>query len=167
MKTLILLRHAKSSLKESGLDDFDRPLNDRGRRDTPMMGTVLADRHKFPDLIVSSPAKRAFKTAKIIAKAVGYAWAEIQTDERIYEATVSDLLQVIHGIDEPYGTVMLVGHNPGLNALSHYLTDYAVENIPTCGAFEVEFPDNPWRDVGHKSGRLVSFDYPEKIERLS
>ncbi|MCG8607659.1 histidine phosphatase family protein [bacterium] len=167
MKTLILFRHAKSSWKDLDLDDFDRPLNDRGKRDAPVMGAQLAERGKIPDLIISSPAKRAFKTAKIVAKAVGYARAEIQTDERIYDATVSNLLQVLHGIDERHRTVILVGHNPGLNALSHYLTEYEVENIPTCGVFEVEFVDSRWSEVGKKLGRLVSFDYPKKNKTRS
>ncbi len=100
MKKLTLVRHAKSSWKYPNLDDLDRPLNKRGRRDAPMMGKRLAKDKALPDLMISSPAKRAWKTAKIIAREVGYQKANIEKNIALYEAGVSELIQVIQKIDE-------------------------------------------------------------------
>jgi len=162
MKKLTLVRHAKSSWKYPNLDDLDRPLNSRGRRDAPMMGKRLAKDKALPDLIISSPAKRAWKTAKIIAREVGCEKAKIVENTAIYEAEVSALVQIIQKIDDKHNNVMIFGHNPGFNSLSHYLTGYEVDNIPTCGIFVIEFAVNSWQKVSQGKGKFISFDYPKK-----
>src|SRR5689334_22986953 len=111
MKTLFLVRHAKSSWAHLSLNDFDRPLNARGKKDAPFMGEILYNQHILPDLLLSSPAKRAFSTAKKIAKAIGYKKKEINTDKDIYDADEDTLLKVIHRQDQKYDSIMLVGHN--------------------------------------------------------
>ena len=119
MKTLFLVRHAKSSRDEPALQDKDRPLNDRGKRDAPKTGVRLAKRDVKPDLILSSPATRAFKTAKIIAKELDYNLKDIVLDERLYAVGVDDLLDVVRGLGDKLERVMVVGHNPELTALAH------------------------------------------------
>ncbi|MCH7678028.1 histidine phosphatase family protein [candidate division KSB1 bacterium] len=165
MKKLTLIRHAKSSWKYPNLDDLDRPLNKRGKRDAPMMGKRLAKDKVLPDLMISSPAKRAWKTAKIIAREVGFENKTIDKNSALYEAGVSELIQVIQKIDNKYNDVIIFGHNPGFNSLSHYLTNYEVDNIPTCGVFVIEFNVNSWKEVSQRKGKFISFDYPKK-ERL-
>lgn len=110
MKTLVLVRHAKSSWKDPGLADRDRPLNPRGRRDAPEMGRRLAARGT-PDRIVTSPALRAATTAAVIAEAVGYPEREIVEDERLYGAGSEEILEVIRGIEDRFERVFLLGQH--------------------------------------------------------
>jgi phosphohistidine phosphatase len=162
MKRLYLIRHAKSSWKDPTVVDFDRPLNKRGKRDAPFMGKRIKSYQVQPDLIISSPANRAAKTAKIIAEEIGVPKKQIVYDESIYEAGVASLLHVIRNIDNSANQVMLFGHNPGLTMLAEYLTHILVDNIPTCGIFCVDFAIDSWKEVAEGSGKVVFFDYPKK-----
>ena len=162
MKRLYLLRHAKSSWKNQDLDDFDRPLNDRGKRDVPVMGRRLKKANVQTDLIISSPAKRAHKTAKIIAKEIGFPKKRILTDEAIYLADVPTLLDVIQHIDNAFQQVILVGHNPGFTDLATYFTEVQIDNIPTCGIFCIDFDIQSWKEVSARKGKFIFLDYPKK-----
>lgn len=162
MKHLTLVRHAKSSWNHPELDDFDRPLNERGKHDAPMMAKLLVQKKVLPDLIISSPAKRAIKTARIIAKEIGYPKDKIELNSTIYEANVLALLNVIHGINDKFKYAMLFGHNPGFNDLGYLLTLHDVGNIPTCGILAMEFTISSWKEVAKGNGRFVSFDFPKK-----
>src|SRR5437762_9041010 len=122
MKTLILVRHAKSSWDDTSLPDKDRPLNNRGKRDAPKMGERLAKRGAKPDLILSSPAKRALKTAEIIAKKLDYKRKDIVVDDRLYAVKPDDLLGVIRKLGDKLERVMVFGHNPELTELAHRLS---------------------------------------------
>lgn len=165
-KILYLLRHAKSSWKDSSLYDFDRPLNKRGKRDAPFMGGVLKDKGVLPDLIISSPAKRAITTARKVAKEIGYPKDHIIGNENIYEASVSDLLDLINALDDSLNSAMLVGHNPTFTALANYLTDTAsFDNVPTCGVVAIAFPGNDWKGVDEGTGKLLFFEYPKKYRK--
>ncbi|WP_457598784.1 SixA phosphatase family protein, partial [Hydrogenimonas sp.] len=123
MKELFLFRHAKSSWDDPSLSDFDRPLNERGRRDAPLMGEHLKAMGIHLDLIVASPAKRAKKTAKIIAEKLGYDIEKIIWQENIYEASPQTLLYIVCQLPEKAKRVMLVGHNPSLTLLANQLGD--------------------------------------------
>ena len=162
MKRLYLIRHAKSSWKDPTLTDLDRPLNKRGKRDAPFMGKRLKTHNIQPDLIISSPAKRAQRTAKIIAEEIGFSKEKIIYDESVYEAGVSTLLRVIRYIQDSANDVVLFGHNPGLTMLAESLTHTLIENIPTCGIFCIDFPVDSWKDIVEGSGTVVFFDYPKK-----
>ena len=162
MKRLYLIRHAKSSWKDQGLADIERPLNKRGKQDAPFMGKRLKETKVHPDLIVSSPAKRALKTAKVIAEEIGYPKKRIKTDESIYLAGVSTLLHVIQNIEDSYQQVMLFGHNPGFTDLAESLTNQKFDNIPTCGIVCMDFDINSWKKVSEGKGKVVFFDYPKK-----
>jgi len=142
MKTLFLVRHAKSSRDEPSLPDKDRPLNDRGKRDAPKMGERLAKRDVVPNLILSSPAKRALNTAQIIAKKLDYKLADIVVDERLYATAADDLLHVIRKLGAKPKSVMLFGHNPELTELAHRLSN-KITHLPTCAVAEFTFDVNP------------------------
>jgi phosphohistidine phosphatase len=131
MKTLFLIRHAKSSWDDPALSDKDRPLGDRGRRDAPRMGKRLAKRNVKPDLILSSPARRALTTAEIIAKKLDYKRKDIVVDDRLYASAVDGLLNVIHGLGDNLERVILFGHNPELTELAHRLSG-EITHMPTC-----------------------------------
>ena len=160
MKTLFLIRHAKSSWDDPALPDMDRPLNDRGRRDAPKMGERLAKRDVKPDLILSSPAMRALKTAEIIAKKLDYRRKDIVVDDRLYAVGADDLLDVIHKLDDKLERVMLFGHNPELTELAHRLSN-KITHIPTCAVAEFTFDAKSWSKIGKVKPAKVALDYPK------
>jgi len=160
MKTLFLIRHAKSSWDDTTLPDKDRPLNDRGRRDAPKMGERLAKRDVKPDLILSSPAVRALRTAEIIAKKLD-SRRNIVVNERLYAVGAGDLLDVIHQIGDKVERVMLFGHNPGLTELAHRLSG-EITHMPTCAVAEFTFDAKSWSQIGRIKPAKVLLDYPKK-----
>jgi phosphohistidine phosphatase len=161
MKTLFLVRHAKSSWDDPALPDEDRALNDRGRRDAPKMGKRLAKRDVVPDLILSSPARRALTTAKIIAKKLGYKLKNIEVDDRLYASTADDLLEVIRKLGDKRESVMLFGHNPELTELAHRLSG-EITHMPTCAVAEFTYKTKSWSKIGKVEAAEVALDYPKK-----
>ncbi len=162
MKTLYLVRHAKSSWNHPELTDIKRPLNKRGKRDAPFMGNLLAEKKIKADLIISSPAIRAYSTAKSLASAIGYPLENIICNKNIYEADSYDLLQIVHGLDNKIDFVMLFGHNPGLTELYNKLINKYIGNLPTCAIAAMEFDIKYWEEVETFTGELKFFEYPKK-----
>ena len=162
MKTLYLVRHAKSSWKYPRLDDFERPLNKRGRKNAPFMGSILRELKVSPDLIVSSPANRAAVTARIIAAALDYPLEDIRYSEAIYEFGEKALIEVVKEIDDDVNQAMVVGHNPATNGLANYIGDQSIGNIPTCGVFCVELDIASWSNIKAHCGKVKFFEYPKK-----
>ena len=162
MKTLILVRHAKSSWKQPELSDFERPLNNRGRNDAPRMGKLLHELKILPDILISSPANRAATTARILAEAMGFPLSDIQYIDHIYEAGVHTLYDIVRGIDNNYVNAMIVGHNPGLTFLANSLSNHSITNLPTCGIYAINLPNSPWNETSEDSGNLIFFEYPKK-----
>ena len=162
MKTLYLLRHAKSSWKFPELDDFDRPLNKRGQRDAPRMGKRLQKQNILPDLIISSPARRAQQTAQEVAQSIGYTSTAILYDETVYEASAEALLTTLQTVDNRVAVLLLAGHNPGLTALSNRFTSHYIDNIVTAGVVAMQFATDDWAEVGGSSpGQFLWYDYPK------
>jgi phosphohistidine phosphatase len=145
VKRLLILRHAKSSWADSSLDDRERPLNDRGRRDAPRAGEWLRERAVMPDLIITSDAVRARTTAEAVAKAAGYSRALVVTPS-LYHATPEDVLDVLQDAPDEAHTVLIVGHNPGLEDLVGQLTGEH-HGLPTTALVELEVPIDRWRDL--------------------
>ena len=164
MKTIYLLRHAKSSWENPNLDDFERPLNKRGHYDAPLMGNLMEKLNILPDLIISSPAIRAAMTARIVAEAINYPLKNIQYDENIYEADDSQILDVIYGVDNAIKKLMLVGHNPSFTYFSHFLANHDINNIPTCGLIGIEMEIKEWNKLKKKCGKLLLYEYPKKYK---
>jgi len=161
MKTLFLVRHAKSSRDDPNMPDKDRPLNDRGKRDAPKMGERLAKRDVKPNLILSSPARRALNTAEIIAKKLGYKLKDIVVDDRLYAVEADDLLRVIHRLGDKLERVMLFGHNPELTELAHRLSS-KITHMPTCAVAEFTFDAKSWSYIGKGKPTRVTVDYPKQ-----
>lgn len=162
MKQLYLIRHAKSSWSNPGLDDLERPLNKRGKRDAPFMGARLKEFGVRPDMVYTSPAKRARKTAKTIAECVGYPLERIQQHGDIYTSDLNKLLLVVRQTESRIGRLFLVGHNYVLTDLAEYLTSERLGNVPTCGIVGIAFDIDGWHQVAAAGGRLEFFDYPKK-----
>ena len=163
MKTLFLIRHAKSSWDDPELPDKDRPLNDRGKRDAPKMGERLAKRDVKPDLILSSPAIRALRTAEIIARKLDYRRKDIVVNERLYAVAADDLVDVIHYLSDKLECVKLFGHNPELTALAHRLSG-EITRMPTCAVAEFKFDAKSWSSIGEIRPAEVALDYPKKSQ---
>ena len=160
-KTLFVNRHAKSSWEHHDLSDFDRPLNKRGLRDAPDMGTRLEKRGAIPELFVSSPANRAITTARIIADKCGYPVESIYELKDIYLASYTGLIKIVNGINDQFNSAIIFGHNPGFTDLVEVLTEEDIYNLPTCGICKIHFPFDSWKMVSAGTGILEYFDYPK------
>ena len=162
MKTLTIFRHAKSSWEFPELTDHDRPLNRRGERDAPAMAERLKDAGIRPSLIIGSPAVRAWQTARIIAKQIGYPVEFLHREPGLYHAGVNKLLDVIAAQDDGFNSIMIVGHNPGLTDLANELVPGVTSNIPTAGYVAILIDCNNWDLRSRKSARLRHYDYPKR-----
>jgi phosphohistidine phosphatase len=155
MKTLLVLRHAKSSWEDSGLADIDRPLNKRGKRDAPRMGQLIKSEDLVPDLVLTSPAKRAHKTAEAVAEESGYD-GTIEVQENFYPGDPEAYIQVLRGLPDKIQQVMVVGHNPGLEELVDALTGESVA-LPTAALAQIKLPVDRWSQLEEEvEGRLVN-----------
>ncbi|HEV3470971.1 MAG TPA: histidine phosphatase family protein [Pyrinomonadaceae bacterium] len=161
MKSLLLLRHAKSSWDDPRLADFDRPLNDRGRRAAPLVGRHMRERKIRPDLVVCSPAERARRTIALVAEAAGLS-APVRFDERVYEATAAGLLEVVSQVEDAAGEVLLVGHNPGMEELLELLTGEA-RRMPTAALARVRLDIDNWSQLRPRAGRLEWHVKPKEL----
>jgi len=161
MKTLLLVRHAKSSRDDPMLPDKDRPLNERGMRDATRVGEQLVKRDAKPDLMLSSPARRALTTAEIIARKLGYRLKDIVVEDRLYAATPDDLLAVVHELDDKAKRVMLFGHNPELTELAHRLSG-KITGMVTCAVAEFAFDTKSWSNVGVQKPARAALHYPKE-----
>jgi phosphohistidine phosphatase len=162
MKTLTILRHAKSSWKDSSLPDQDRPLNKRGERDAPIMAARIHLAGIRPSLILSSPALRAWTTAKIIAQEISYPNEFLQRDARLYHAGVRRIIEVLSEQDVAFNSIMIVGHNPGFTDFANYLLPDLTHNIPTCGVVSVMIETDDWNLNTERKTELATYDYPKK-----
>ncbi|MBW1749857.1 MAG: histidine phosphatase family protein [Deltaproteobacteria bacterium] len=162
MKQLLICRHAKSSWKNPELADIARPLNRRGKRNAPFMGERLAARGMMPELILSSPAKRARKTAVRLCRGMTAPADMIRINDTLYDSDVPGLLELISTIDDCYGRVMLIGHNPEFTSLVNHLAQIEIYNVPTCGIVAFSLAVNSWQDVQQAQAELLFFDYPKK-----
>jgi phosphohistidine phosphatase len=165
MKTLLLMRHAKSSWKESNIPDHDRPLNRRGKHDAPLMGKLLRDQKMNLDLIISSTALRAETTANLIAKAVRYK-GKIVLDKSIYDAEPMDLLTLLSNCSGEYNCILLIGHNPTLEETVQMLTNSPEITMATCAIAHLTLSIDTWTDLKEKqtfSSKLENFWTPKEL----
>ena len=161
MKSILILRHAKSSWKHPELNDHDRPLNKRGMRDAPLIGEFLKNEHLIPDFIISSNAKRAHSTAKIVAKASGYK-REIVLNQSLYAARPA-YIDVLRDLSNEYARVLMVGHNPGLEELVSMLTG-ETHSLSTCSLVHIQLRVNKWAELDNKTkGKLSGIWHPRDL----
>ena len=165
MKSLFLTRHAKSSWDHAGLSDIDRPLNNRGKKAAPFMGQLIYDKADIPDLLISSPAKRAFSTAKEFAKIFGLIEDDIIVNNTIYGAGPYQLLDIVKNQDNLHHSLMLFGHNPTFTTFTNMVSNENIFNIVTCGVVRIDFNFSNWIDIEYGSGNLIYYDYPKKHKK--
>lgn len=163
MKTLLLIRHAKSSWNDFSLSDFERPLNERGKTDAPVMAKRLKNKKIEIDAFISSPARRAKKTAQYFIKEFNRDADEIIFVSSLYGASVNDFIEVIKSIDNKYNAIAVFSHNPGITDFVNELVDNAnIDNMPTCSMFAVTSKERKWKDFIKSKKEFLFFDYPKK-----
>ncbi|MBN2147422.1 MAG: histidine phosphatase family protein [Anaerolineales bacterium] len=164
MKTLLLMRHAKSSWKDPNLDDHDRPLNKRGKQDAPRMGELITNEDLLPDLILVSSARRAQDTARLVAKACDYR-GSLETQRNFYYSDSAAYLQVLRNLPEQVERALVIGHNPILEELLHDLTGMD-EHLPTAALALVELPIQSWSELGADTlGKVSGLWLPRKLRK--
>ena len=161
MKTLIIVRHAKSSWADSGLSDFDRPLNDRGKRDAPEMAKRILQKKINIDLFISSPAKRAKKTAQLFAEELGVDPHKIILFPELYLASPADFIAAISKSPPEAATIAVFSHNPGITEFANTLTDVRIDDMPTCAVFAITVGTENWSGFDQADKKFLFFDYPK------
>jgi phosphohistidine phosphatase len=165
MKELIFVRHAKSDWGNETLQDIDRHLNERGYSDAYFMSEWFVKNHDKPQLIVTSTAVRAISTALIFARTAGFSMESFKAEEKIYEASVNDILEVIAAQDNGAESMMLFGHNPGFTNICNELAEEMFfENVPTCGVVSLTFETDIWSGVTPGTGRLKYYKFPKDFK---
>ncbi len=165
LKRLFILRHAKSSWANNDLSDFERPLNERGLRTAPFMGELIAKRGFLPEIIVSSPAERAVKTAHLIKDSSGFCIPLI-LDDRIYEASPQTLKQIVIGLPNELESAMLVGHNPGIEGFIRNISGRN-EPMPTASLAVLDIDTHFWSEVDSDSGHIIEIIRPKEVMQNS
>ncbi len=161
-KRLVLIRHAKSSWANPLQSDFDRPLNERGLHDAPMMGERLKKGGIIPDLIIASTAKRAAKTATCIAARLAYPEGKIDWREDLYHCIPSVFEEIIRDVDEAVSTLFIVAHNPGISEFAALLdATHTVHHMPTCATAGFELQSDRWSDLSSLPKTLFLYDTPK------
>jgi phosphohistidine phosphatase len=164
MKSLIIVRHAKSSWDVATPNDFDRPLNERGKKDAPAAAKRLIKKAVPIDAFISSPAKRAKKTAKYFIEEYEVNKDNLILVPELYEAQVNAFYNVVKNIDDTYNSVALFSHNPGITDFVNTLTDVKLDNMPTCSVFAVQCNISTWADFKTADKIFWFFDYPKLNE---
>lgn len=165
MKTLYLLRHAKSSWDDPELKDFERPVNKRGLRDVPVIAGRFLARSPGLGCIMCSPAVRARTTAQLMAENINFPVSNILSNPELYFAGTGMLLKAARSLDEHCEAAMLIGHNPAITEFANLMTGSDIANIPTCGMVGLRIPQNSWQDIEPGSAELEFFDYPKRSSK--
>ncbi len=166
MKKLTLIRHAKSDWSSGTTCDFERPLNRRGNKAAPMMAGRILERLSIPDLMISSPARRAVETVELLAHELDMPEKQITFDRAIYEASPATLVAIVRQLPD-VEHIALIGHNPGLSELGLWLCPQAPEWLPTCAVLELKLAVADWSTVSPNCATLTCYDYPKKAMEAS
>ena len=162
-REIFLIRHAQSNEKQGDQKDIERDLTSIGLQNATRMGINFNNKKLAPDIIISSPATRAFTTAQLMAEQINYEDTRIHLNDEIYNASIRTLLQVINQLKDQWQKVMIIGHNPSVSYLVEYLTGDEVGDMNTCGVAHMKFKVKLWSDIGEKTGSLVSYEYPDLL----
>lgn len=160
MKTLLLIRHAKSSWDTPGLSDFERPLNERGKKDAPEMAKRVKDKLRI-DLFVSSPARRAKRTARVFAEAFGVDKDDLVLIDELYLAGTETFRAIVAKLSDEHQVIALFSHNPGISQYANTLSNVRVDDMPTCAVYAVQAACESWSDFDAAEKQFLFFDYPK------
>lgn len=162
MKRLILIRHSKSSWKDLSLNDFNRPLNGRGKSDGPLMAAYLKNKINKIDYLHSSSSVRTFETSKYFINQIQF--EKVEYDDSLYHCSATSILNIISNYSDDYQSVMIIAHNPGLTNLINKITNFYLDNLPTTGLAEIRFNINSWSDIAFENSNLVDLKFPKQLK---
>lgn len=160
MKTLLIIRHAKAEQSHT-LNDFERSLNERGKKDVPLMAQRLTERNIAIDLFVASPAKRTKQTAQLFCQTLKKSEAQLVLVSALYQAPPSVFYEVIRQLEDKHNTVAIIAHNPGVTYFANELTPQSISDMPTCGIFAVTINASTWKEFLTAKKEFLFFDYPK------
>ncbi len=160
MRSLFLIRHAKTSWKDPSQNDFYRILNDRGNRDAPIMAKRLLQKNIPIDAFISSPATRALATCQYFAKAFGRKNEDIIREPQLYHASSSTIFDVVKQVNDNYRSIAIFSHNPGITDFVNCLTEIKIDNMPTCAIFAVQVKTEKWEHLEDANKTFLFFDHP-------
>jgi len=161
-KKLIIVRHSKSSWKDLSLDDFNRPLNKRGKEDGPIISNYLSKKTNFIDFLHSSSSVRTFETSKFFTERIKF--GKVKYDDNLYHSSSGSILNLIKNYSNEYSSVMLIAHNPGLTHLINQITNISLDNLPTTGLAEIHFSCNKWNEISSKNSNLIDLKFPKQLK---
>ena len=161
-KKLIIVRHSKSSWKDLSLDDFNRPLNKRGKEDGPIISNYLSKKTNFIDFLHSSSSVRTFETSKFFTERIKF--GKVKYDDSLYHSSSISILSLIKNYSNEYSSVMLIAHNPGLTHLINQITNISLDNLPTTGLAEIHFSCNKWNEISSKNSNLIDLKFPKQLK---
>lgn len=161
MKTVYLIRHAKSDWNTSAQTDFERPLNKRGKNDAPLIAEQLNQLDFKVDTMYISPAKRTTETTELIYRSLNNKPNNTKLINKLYHASLEDLSGLINDLSEAENSIAIVTHNPGITYFSNYLTDYYIDNIVTCGVVRIDLEIDSWQEVVKGIGTKKYYIYPK------
>lgn len=161
MKTIFILRHAKSSWKNPGLSDHDRPLNGRGKKDAPLMATLMEKLNYKPDAIICSTSQRTRETVSHIIKAFEIESDKIIFEEGLYHGYMDDYEEAIKEVDDECKSVLIVGHNPTITYIANTCMGDSLDNVPTCGLLVIESPSKKWKYFSFVESHLTKVHFPK------
>ncbi|MFH1159800.1 MAG: histidine phosphatase family protein [bacterium] len=164
MKTLYLVRHAKSSWDHPGVSDFDRPLLEKGLRKSKQVIEYLRKKGIYPGLMISSPAVRAVETAKIFARGLGYPEEKIGIDRKIYDGYYDHILDIIYGTSNAIDSLMIFGHNPTITQLANLFLPLGIEDMPTSAVVGISFETTGWEEVPKAGSKQLFFIMPKLLK---
>lgn len=163
MKQLLIIRHAKSSWANSNEADFDRPLNERGKKNAPEMADRLFKRKILPDIIISSAAKRTVETSLLLMKQLGLQQQQLIVKQELYLATPETISETILSFNDSWQTAAIVAHNPGVTEFVNTLCEVKVDDMPTCAVYAVGIKTDSWKNYSNAAKEFLFFDYPKLI----
>lgn len=163
MKRVIIVRHAKSSWDDASIPDFERPLNERGRHDAPEMAKRLVDKKVDIDAFISSPAKRAKKTASLFAKEFGQSKEDLVLVDALYHAAPEQFYEAIENAPVKAKTIAIFSHNPGITEFVNSLTETRVDDMPTCAVYAVKADIKDWTEFRQAKREFWFFDFPKSL----
>ena len=166
MKTVLLVRHAKSSWDDPLMVDFERPLNERGKKDAPIMAKRVKDKEISIDAFISSPAKRARKTAKLFAEVYKHKEENIIYKSELYHADAAAFYSVIENADNDDKCIAVFSHNPGITYFVNELTGVKIDDMPTCAVFALQADCSKWKDFKKARKNFLFFDYPKAMNEM-
>jgi phosphohistidine phosphatase len=167
MKTVLLIRHAKSSWGDPMMIDFERPLNERGKKDAPAMAKKIKERNITIDAFISSPAKRAKKTAKLFTEIFRRKEDDIIYKTELYHADSATYYEVIETAGNENKTIAIFSHNPGITYFANELTEVKLDDMPTCAVFAISADCSKWKDFRKAKKNFLFFDYPKAMNEIN